>query len=427
MPASDRRRLLFAARRAPFPLDHGAAIRTFQLLKGLAASFDTVVVVQAHHELSPDGASRPEALAQLLPEVEVVLAEGSGPGKRATQATSLARHGSWTWRRYRTPAFASALARAAGDHRPEVVHFDDLGVAQSGPIAGALNVYCSHNVEHTILERGARAGSPGRRLFNIVEARKVGREEREVWRAMDLCLAVSPVDGTAMAAGGARHVEVCPNGVEPVNRLAVRPLQPGEPLRLLFVGAGRYAPYERGLAWLVREVLPRVRTQALVSFDVVGAPPARPVAGEGVRYVGRVPSVVPYYEQAHVFVVPMFEGSGTRLKIIEAAAFGRPVVSTRVGAEGLPLLPGEHFLQADDAEAFASAVVQLDRWWRDPHGGELERMLAGARGAVLPLTWPRVVEGLVGLYNSQLDARRVSAADAARGLPLSAQWSAGSP
>ena len=117
-------------------------------------------------------------------------------------------------------------------------------------------MYCAHDVEHTILRLGAQVGSPPRRFFNAVEARKVGREEHRIWRTMDLCLAVSPLDAAAMEAGGARRVELCPNGAQSVGRLPLRPLGVDEPLRLLFVGSGSYAPYERGIAWFVREVLP---------------------------------------------------------------------------------------------------------------------------------------------------------------------------
>src|ERR1039458_10558913 len=172
------------------------------------------------------------------------------------------------------------------------------------------------------------------------------------------CTRATP-SGAAMTAGGARRVELCPNGVDPVERLPLRALRRDDPLKLLFVGSGSYAPYERGLAWMVREVLPRLRRQTAVSFDVVGQPPARPVAAEGVRYVGRVPTVEPYYDAAHVVVVPVFEGSGTRLKVIEAAAFGRPVVSTRLGAEGLPLEAGGHYLAGEGADEVAAAGLEL--------------------------------------------------------------------
>ena len=401
-----RPRLVFAACRPPYPLENGARIRTYQLLSGLARSFDTLFVTFEHHADSPDGACSAEQLKGLLGDIEVVTVPGTGPGKRARQAISLLQPQSWTLGRYRTSAFAAALGHAVASHRPNVVHFDDAGVALVPPFADTLNVYCAHNVEQTILRLEARVGAPPRRLFNAVEAYKVAHEERRIWRRVDLCLAVSPLDGAVMKAAGARRVEVCPNGVAAVDRLPLRPLGRDEPLRLLFVGSAGYAPYERGLAWMVREVLPRVRRQvSSVTFDVVGTPAARPVTGEGVRYVGRVPAVEPYYDGAHVVVVPVFEGSGTRLKIIEAAAYGRPVVSTRLGAEGLPLRAGEHFLQADDADGFAAAVVQLYDRWREPAGGGLEPMLTDAREAVGALVWSRVVEGLAALYLSELERR----------------------
>ncbi len=409
MSDSARPRLVFAACRPPHPRDNGARIRTYNLLSGLASSFDTVFVTFEHDPQSPDGASAGNQLERLLPDVAVVTVPGAGPRKRASQAASLLHQESWSLGRYRTAAFTAALGDAVASHRPSIIHFDDPGVALVPPFPDVLNVYCAHNVERTILRLEAQVGSPMRRVFNHLEAVKVTREERRIWRRMDLCLAVSAVDGSAMTAGGARRVELCPNGVDPVERLPLRPLRRDEPLRLLFVGAGNYAPYERGLAWMVREVLPGIQSQIRVEFDVVGAPPARPVASEGVRYVGRVPSVKPYYDAAHVVVVPVFEGSGTRLKIIEAAAFGRPVVSTRLGAEGLPLEVDAHYLAADDAEGFAAAVLSLDRWWREPDHDSLERMVAGTREAIAPLMWPRVVERLVALYRSELERRFLAA------------------
>ena len=137
MSEPDRPRLVFAARRAPYPLDHGAAIRTYQLLTGLARSFDTMLVTLAHHPASPDGLSRPDELVQLLPDVEVVMARGAEPESGQATARSLLRRDSWTWGRSRTPVLASALASAVATHRPDLVHFDDLGVA-AWPIRGGV-------------------------------------------------------------------------------------------------------------------------------------------------------------------------------------------------------------------------------------------------------------------------------------------------
>ncbi len=93
---------------------------------------------------------------------------------------------------------------------------------------------------------------------------------------------------------------------------------------------------------------------------VGGRPPARvrALAGDGVTLHPMVPSVLPYYRGARLSVVPLRSGSGTRIKILEAAAVGTPQVSTSLGAEGLAVRDGEHLLIADGAEAFADACLR---------------------------------------------------------------------
>lgn len=403
MTGPRRPRLVFVARRPPHPLDNGARIRGRRLLMGLAESFDTTLVTFDHRPGSPDGQLDPLELRRQLVGVEVLLAPGFGPGKRIGQLRSLVGRDSWSFARYARPELAALLTQAASRGRPCVVHFDDLAVAGHGRIEGSVNVYSAHNVEQEIVAQAARTGSPSRRLFSAVEARKVRHEEERVWRSMDLSLAVSELDAQAMRAAGARRVELCPNGTDPVEARPLQPLASGCPLRLVFVGSGGYAPYERGLAWLVRQVLPRVRDQTPVQLDVVGQRPAKPVLAPDVSYLGRVPSVGPHYEQAHVVVVPVFEGSGTRLKAIEAAAHGRPLVSTRLGTEGLPLLAGQHYLEANDPRAFAEALVTLANLYRRPGDPRLSSMLKAARAAVEPLFWPRIVKNLVGLYRAELE------------------------
>ncbi|HEX4034206.1 MAG TPA: glycosyltransferase [Solirubrobacteraceae bacterium] len=417
MPDPNRQRLVFAACRAPFPLVNGARIRTHRLLAGLAEVFDVELVVFEVEEGHPDGHVSRSELETLLPGISIVTVPGRRSSKRLSQIASLARRESWTNGRYRTAAYTAAMEQAVARHRPQIIHFDDSGVAMVPPFTGALNVYCSHNIEHTILALGARIGSSTRRAFNAIEAKKVAREERLVWNRVDLCLATSTVDAAVMAAAGARNVKLCPNGADPVARLPLRPLQSAEPLRLLFVGSGDYAPYERGLAWMVQRVIPQIRARVPVEFDIVGTPPASPVAAEGVRYIGRVPSVEPYYDAAHVVVVPVFEGSGTRLKIIEAAAYGRPVVSTQLGAEGLPVTPGEHFLLAEAVEEFVGAVLDLEQQWRQPKSAQLEKLVEDAHAAMRALTWPRIVDDLVALYHAEV-AQRAPLGSSLRPAPV---------
>ncbi len=103
--------------------------------------------------------------------------------------------------------------------------------------------------------------------------------------------------------------------------------------------------------------------------------------------------------------MPVFEGSGTRLKIPEALAYGRPVVSTSLGAEGLPLTAGDHYLQADDAASFASAVIETARACEEPER-RLVPMLSAGRAAIEELYWPTILRRLVDLYGGEIEERR---------------------
>src|SRR5207244_4514318 len=153
----------------------------------------------------------------------------------------------------------------------------------------------------------------------------------------------------------------------------------------------------RGLLWFLENVLPLVRQVVPTVLDVVGSR-RRPLPRiEGVAYHGRVPSVIPFYEQAHVAVVPVLYGSGTRLKVLEAMALGRPVVSTTLGTEGLPVTGGVHYLAADDETSFAHALVQLSGDYAVAETS-IETMLAQARSAITPLFWPRIVSRLAETY-----------------------------
>jgi glycosyltransferase involved in cell wall biosynthesis len=416
--------LVFVACQAPFPLDNGARIRTHNLLTGLSRAFETVFVTFEGPADSSPGQCQ-EDLEQLYPGIEAVTVPAPGTAKRADQALSLLRRRSWTNGRYVSRGLSEAVGEAISARPSCIVHFDDLGVALVGPQEGAFNVYSSHNVEARILRHGARTGSLPRRVFNAVEALKVSSEERRVLRSMDIVLAVSPLDGQMMSAAGANRVELCPNGAPTVERLTVSPRPPDQPMRLLFVGTGSYVPYERGLAWFVREVLPRIEARVPVTIDVVGHPPARPVEASAVRYVGRVPSVEPFYSASHGVIVPVFEGSGTRLKILEAIAYGRPVISTGLGAEGLPVVADKHFLRADDAESFAKAALRLAEWSQHA-GGELERLVASAREATRGFFWPEITDRLVELYRSELERRRTSDLSVRTASP-STRVSAGDP
>jgi len=361
--------LVFAADQVPVSLAHGSGIRTHRLLTGLARSFSVSLV--AYEQPSAQDDIDAAGLRRLLPDVQVTTIPRPQDGQATSAGEESGVSAILAVGRFVMPVYAQALRAVVQQRSSHVVHFDDLGVALSGPVPGTAGVFAPHNVEHRIMQRrrcscaarrGAAASDPGvRAAFAAVEWRKIRREEQATWRRMSLCLAVSDIDADVIRRGGAKRVELCPNGVDPVDQLAFPGRSADEPLRLLFVGTVSYRPYERGIAWFVREVLPQLRERVPVELDVVGSPPLKPISAAGVRYHGRVPALQPWYERAHAVVVPVFEGSGTRLKMIEAMAYGRPVVSTPLGSEGLPVrsdehLTAEHFIEALDELAHRRGV-----------------------------------------------------------------------
>jgi glycosyltransferase involved in cell wall biosynthesis len=157
---------------------------------------------------------------------------------------------------------------------------------------------------------------------------------------------------------GPDRVEVVANGVD-THRYSVGSRRP-DPATLLFIGRLQYFPNQNGLRWFLSEVWPLIRAEVRPArLIVVGqADPneMERLRSPDVEYAGRVPFVEPYLETASVSICPLLEGSGTRVKIIEAMAAGVPVVSTSKGAEGLEVTAGRHLLIADTPGEFANAV-----------------------------------------------------------------------
>jgi len=214
-----------------------------------------------------------------------------------------------------------------------------------------------------VLRQAATQGSLPRRIFNQIEYRKFRREEVAAWRRATACIATSAADAAVVRDATGREVAVVPNGVD-LDRFPRFPLDQADPAALVFVGAMRYRPNADAARWFVEHVFPRVRTALpTATFTIVGADPPPGVLAlgsvPGVCVTGTVPDVRPWVERAGMVVVPLRAGGGTRLKILEAFAMGRPVVSTRLGAAGIDAADGEHLLLADTPDGIAAAITRL--------------------------------------------------------------------
>jgi glycosyltransferase involved in cell wall biosynthesis len=282
--------------------------------------------------------------------------------------------------------------------RPDVVSVEhDWAAAWHRELpAHVPRVLTLHNLSWRYYSARAAAGGGLRARLLEVEARRFLRFDRRHLAAYDLLVAMSDDDRQAVREASVVRCETVPNGVD-TTALRPAPAVVGPEPLLLFTGTLSYPPNAEGARWLVREIWPLVRARVpRAGLRIVGPnPPAELTAlrEDGVTVTGRVPDVAPHFAEASVVVVPIRSGAGTRLKVLDALAAGRPIVSTAAGAEGLAVRDGEHLLLAEGAEAFAAAVVRL---LEDP--GLRDRLAAEGRRLVeREYDWRALGERLEGL------------------------------
>jgi polysaccharide biosynthesis protein PslH len=202
--------------------------------------------------------------------------------------------------------------------------------------------------------------------FEEMEARKYAWVEHDLLPQCDRVYVCSAQDKEELAhRHTCRDIRVMPNAVHIPAPLP--PKQPAAPFTFLFVGTLGYYPNVDALTYFCHDIVPLLRQKALTPFQLtivgVGANPTvgRLAQVPEVRLIGAVPDVAPYYRAADAVVVPLRTGGGTRIKVLEAFSYGRPVVSTSVGIEGIAVCAEEHVLVADSPTAFADQCVRLMR------------------------------------------------------------------
>ncbi len=320
--------------------------------------------VQVHLlvEGAPRGVSEP--LEELCDSHEWISPRGGATKKVLRGAARVLTEGyAPRW----NPATFAALKAAILRQKPDAVLLDGLSMAEHGRMlreAGYTGriVLHEHNVEYRLLARQRAHASPGKSLELALRVRRNRRVESSLSRFCDGCIALSEDDREELQRLNPHFsvVHVPPD----VDLSRYSPAAgPGEDGQLLFIGSLHWAPNLDGLQWLLREVWPRVLEGAPhAHLTVVGRAPKEALpAAPHVTFEGFVEDERPAYARARAVLVPLRFGSGVRIKILTALAMRRAVVSTRLGAEGIPLRDGEQVLLADDAHAFAEATLSLLR------------------------------------------------------------------
>jgi glycosyltransferase involved in cell wall biosynthesis len=283
--------------------------------------------------------------------------------------TNLATTMPLTVARYRSAQALAKVNELIDRHRYDSIVVDFLLSAPNMPRLEEAVLF-QHNVEARIRGRLADQAPGGLAGWYLrQEAARLAAYEKEVCRRVKHVIAVSETDADFMAKEyGARTPSIAPTGVNveffsPAGKNGSAGQPPSR--ELLFVGSLDYLPNIQGLLWFTSTVLPIIwKARPSTTLDIVGKKPVPEVLklAEGeprIRVFGNVPDVRPYFWESKLSIVPLFAGSGTRLKIYEGMAAGVPVVSTRIGAEGLMYTDGETILIGDEADTFASQCLSL--------------------------------------------------------------------
>jgi glycosyltransferase involved in cell wall biosynthesis len=266
--------------------------------------------------------------------------------------------------RYRSPALRSLLADLIRTEKFDAIVCDFLAGAPNVPQLENAVLF-QHNVETTIWNRHTEnAPSFLHRILYRHQARRMFLYEQEVCRRVRQVIAVSEADAARMRSlFGVERIGDVPTGVD-VGYFAPPP-HTDSAADLVFLGSMDWSPNVDGILYFVEQVWPRITTQLPdCRLTIVGRTPPRSIQALAerdprIQVTGTVPDVRPYLWGGKVSIVPLRIGGGTRIKIYEAMAASLPVVSTTIGAEGLPLTHGETILLADDPEDFAGECVRL--------------------------------------------------------------------
>ena len=349
------------------PLDTGGKIRSYSLLRELARRHDmSVFTFYPKHANDQHGNLREFCREVVLAPLELPT-RASLPDMVA-YARNIARPVPYSMVKYCRPEVGVRLRELLASRSYDVIICDFLLTAAVVP----WNLPCpkilfTHNIEAVIWERHWRVSrNPFFKMISWREYRTMARVERLYLQKADHVLTVSDSDRDCFSRVIApQKITTIPTGVDVDYFKPTGNPGSGQPGTLVFTGSMDWMPNEDAILYFAEKILPAVQERIPdVKLLVVGRKPSPRVqalaAGNSCIHVtGTVPDIRPSLENACVYVVPLRIGGGTRIKIFEAMAMGKSVVSTAIGAEGLPVTHGKNILLADRPADFTAAVVNL--------------------------------------------------------------------
>ena len=372
------------------PVDTGGRIRSYNIMRHLAARNELIF-------LSYYPGERDEAYERELQErfSGAVSFPAGAPAGRIGQGlhylTRLPSSAPYAVAKFTAPSVKRALLDIVEREGPDVAVCDFLAASLNFPDPLPVpSVLFQHNVESALWNRQAKhERNPVKKIVFSIEAAKMRRYEPATVERFPHVIAVSENDRALMSAmTEPSRITVVPTGVDTAAYRTQASVGQEKPT-VMFLGSMDWPANIDGVELFCEQIWPTVVAAIPdARFQVVGRNPSartQRLASDSVEIVGGVKSVMPYLQNAAVFVVPLRIGGGTRLKIYEAMAAQRAIVSTSIGAEGLDYRDGLDIVIADEPEAFASEVIRL---LRDP--AARVKLGAGAGETAARFDWEAV-------------------------------------
>ncbi len=406
----------------PFPLTSGKRIRTFNLLARLAQRHRITILCHQNPDRDESLAAA-EAFHKLGIQTVVVdraVPPKSGAGFYARLASNLLSPLPYSVATHTGPSLADAVKQFARENPVDVWHCEWTPYAEvlkaglGDQLATLPWTVMAHNVESLIWQRYTETeANPIKRWYIAKQWQKFERFEQWAYSAATRAIAVSHEDARLMRERmGASRADVVENGVDVEFFKPQRDVE-RDPARLLFMGSLDWRPNLDAIGLLLDDIFPRVRARIPnATLSLVGRRPPeslleRVAATPGVRIFANVPDVRPFLASCGMLVVPLRIGGGSRLKILEALATETPVVSTRIGAEGLQLLDGHDLSLTIDAPSMVDAILETIA--RPDEARELAE--SGRRKVLSRYSWEPLAEKLHTVWHAVADNRKSSDAN----------------
>jgi len=355
-------KVLWISPKLPYPPESGDKLRQFNLIRHLSSGVDISLIAFA---LTKEEEVQSKHMEQYCGKVRTFFSPNPSYVERIRSILTTGKP--YYVSRYQDLAVAGYIRDEIETFQPDLVQIEHTYMAEYlrkiPPDLERPSILTKHNIDADLALQNYRlADSSVRKVFWWLEWKKMSLYEPYVDNLFSSVVVMSEFDKAEILRRKKPPsvVNVVENGVDTVK---LQPLAPVYDPVMLFIGALDYLPNQDAANYLCRDIFPLIKKSFQnAGILLVGRKPSPEILGlasEAVEVWGDVPEVEPFYRRASIAVVPLRAGSGSRLKILEAMALGRPVVSTTKGAEGLEIEAGKDFLAADDPAAFAESIKML--------------------------------------------------------------------